>query len=242
MKKIILFLGFVAISLASCSSDSDSSDGGSGGVLVKKIVYTSITDEYSETVDYTYNGNKLVKGVYDYGAEEIYTYSGNLITKIELFEDGEVTYSETFTYDGSGRLLTYLAEEGPFTESETFTYNANGTVTCSGSSGLSTYTFENNELKQIARTTGEIYEYTYDGKNSPFRNVTGYDKIAHVAHGDHEFFGRNQNISTIQETTGDVAYMTNTMTYNANNYPLTVNSTAIFEGDGTYNATMQYTY
>lgn len=37
-------------------------------------------------------------------------------------------------------------------------------------------------------------------------------------------------------------YMTNTMTYNSDNYLITVNSVAVFEGDGTYNATLQFTY
>ena len=242
MKKVLFCLGFVAMTFSSCSSDSDSSDSGSDDVLVKKIVYTSITDEYSETINFTYNGNKLVKGVYDWGGEEIYTYNGDLITKMEIIEDGEVTYRETFTYDGSDRLVTYLVEEDGFSDTENFTYNANGTMTSTGSNGVNTYHFENDEVKQIVQMGGRIYEYNYDGKNSPFRNVTGYNKIAFVAHGDHEFFGRNQNISSIHETTEDVAYMTNTMTYNAGNYPLTANSVAIFEFDGTYNATMQYTY
>lgn len=248
MKKIILCLGILAITLSSCSSDSDSSNNSSNDVLVTKIVYRSITDDYTETVDYTYNGNKIIKGIYDDGSEEIYTYQGNLITKIEIVEDGEVTYTETFTYNSSDRLVSYLVEEDGFTDQETFVYNGDGTVTSTigsgGASATRTLHFDNDELVKIVETGagGRIYNYTYDAKNSPFRNVTGYDKIANVVIGDHEFFGRKQNITSIYESTEDVAYTTNTMTYNSDNYPITASSTAIFEFEGTSNATMQYTY
>ncbi|MGC4039664.1 MAG: hypothetical protein QM710_02405 [Flavobacterium sp.] len=244
MKKIILCLGIVAISLTSCSS-SDSSSDGSNDVLVKKIVYTSITDDYTETVQFTYNGNKIVRGTYTDGTIDVYTYEGDLITKIETIENDEVVYTETFSYDSSGRLTQYIADESGFVEQETFTYNSNGTVTSTIDGGSSrTLYIQNDEVIKIveAGAGGRIYDYAYDSKNSPFRNVTGYEKIAFVSHGDHEFFGRKQNISTIHESTEDIDYMTNTMTYNSNNYPITANSTAIFEFDGTYEATMQYTY
>lgn len=245
MKKIILCLSLVAISVTSCSTDSGSSDQ-SNDVLVKKIVYHDVTDDYTETVEYTYNGNKLIKGVYDDGSVENYTYNGNLITKIEFIEDGEVTYTETFSYDSNNRLTAYHALEDGLDDQETFVYNADGTVTSTIGTGIAaserTLHFENDELVSIVETGGHTYNYTYDTKNSPFRNVTGYDKIANVVQGDHEFFGSKQNIAAIQDVTNDIDYMTNTMTYNANNYPTSASSVAIFEFDGTYTATMQYTY
>jgi hypothetical protein len=42
------------MSLASCSSDSESTNE-SNDVLVKKIAFNAVTDEYSEVVQYTYN-------------------------------------------------------------------------------------------------------------------------------------------------------------------------------------------
>jgi hypothetical protein len=245
MKKIILCFSLVAMSLASCSSDSESTNE-SNDVLVKKIAFNAVTDEYSEVVQYTYNGNKLIKGVYDDGSEEIYTYDGNLITEIKIVEDGDVTYSETFSYDSNDRLIAYVSQEVGFTESETFVYNSDGTVTSTigtgGAANIRTLYFDNDELVKIVDASGRTYDYTYDAKNNPFRNVTGFDKIAYVIHGDHEFFGRKQNILTIHETTENVDYMTNTMTYNADNYPLTATSVAMFEFDGLNTATIQYTY
>ncbi len=247
MKKISLFLSVVALSLASCSSDSDSSSSNnpSSDVLVKKIVYTSLTDEFTETVNFTYNGNKLVKGVYADGTEEIYTYEGDLITKIEMTNGGDANFTENFTYDSSGRLATYTFIEGDYTEVETFAYNADGTVTATMGTGIGawdrTYHFSNGELIKIVDEFG-TYDYTYDSKNSPFKNVTGYGKIAIVTHGDHEFFGRSQNIVSIHETSEDLNYMSNTMTYNAGNYPLTVNSEADFGFGDLSTATLVYTY
>lgn len=244
MKKIILSLCFIATTLISCSSDSDSSNNQLNDVLVKKVVYTSITDDYTETVVYTYNGNKLVKGVYDDGSQEIFTYQGNLITKIELITDGELDTTETFSYDTNGRLTGYIFEEGPFTDEETFIYNADGTITSTIGTGaaasVQTLYFQNDELLKIVRSA-RTYNYTYDSKNSPFRNVTGYDKIAFVTHGDHEIYGRKQNISTIYESVEGVNYTTNTMTYNSGNYPLTATSNAIFESEPN-SATVEYTY
>lgn len=243
MKKIVLCFALLAAVLSACSSDSESSNNQTDDVLVKEVFYTSITDDYSENVEFTYNGNKLVKGVYDDGSEEIYTYQGNLITKIQLVDGGDVIFTETFTYDSNNRLTEYFFEEGIYTEQETFVYNADGTVTAISDGATAfpqTLYFQNDELQKIVGN-GLTYNYTYDSKNSPFRNVTGFDKIAHVVHGDHEFFGRKQNISTIYESAEDVDYMTNTMTYNANNYPVTVTSNAIFESEP-YTATVQYTY
>ena len=248
MKKIILCLGLAALSLTSCSSSDDSSNDDPNGVLVKKIVYTSITDDYTETVQYTYNGNKILRGTYNDGSVDVFTYQGDLITKIETVEDGDVTYTETFSYDSNGRLTRYISAETGYSEQETFVYNSDGTVTSTLGNGsftsVRTFHFQNDELTKIveAGAGGRVYDYTYDSKNSPFRNVTGYNKIAHVSHGDHEFFGAKQNISTIHEATGNINYTTNTMTYNSNNYPTAANSTAIFEASGTFNATMRYTY
>ena len=247
MKKICLFLSIAALSLASCSSDSESSTNNpSSDVLVKKIVYTSLMDDYTETINFTYNGNKLVKGIYSDGSQETYTYQGDLITKIVLSVDGEDDMIEDFTYDSSGRLTGYYYQEGVYTEQETFVYNSDGTVTGTigtGSEAVNhTYHFSNGELVKIVNNMGQTYNYTYDAKNSPFKNVTGYGNIAMVTTGDHEFFGRSQNIVSIHETSGDVNYMANTMTYNAANYPLTADSVADFGSGAISHDTMVYTY
>lgn len=249
MKKIILCLSLVSIILTSCSSDSDSSNVPSNqtdDVLVKTIIYNDIANDDYEEIEYTYSGNKLIKGIYDDGSEELYTYNGNLITKIEIREAGVITSSETFSYDSNDRLISYVSQENGFSDTETFVYNSEGTVTSTSGSGgaaqISTLRFQNDELIKIVEAGGRTYDYTYDAKNSPFRNVTGFDKIAYVTSGDHEFIGRKQNILTINESTEDVDYMTNTMTYNNVNYPLTVTSVAMFEFDGESTVTIQYSY
>ena len=246
MKKIICLLAIVAVSLTSCSSDSSSDQNPSNDVLVRKVIYDYGSLDYGDTVEYTYNGNKLLKGLYSDGSVENFTYSGDLITKIELLSEGYVIYTENFIYDSSNRLIKYNLLEDGFNEQETFVYNNDGTATATYGTGVganvSTYYYENDELIKIVGSDGHTYNYTYDSKNSPYRNVTGYDKIVLVVHGDHEFFGAKQNISRIFDATENINYMSNTMTYNANNYPITATSTAIFTPDGTFTATAQYSY
>ncbi|NMH26667.1 hypothetical protein [Flavobacterium silvaticum] len=246
MKKIAFLLGFVAISLTSCSSDDSgsSTDDGSDDVLIKKIVYTDDTDDFTQVIQYTYSGNKIVQATYDDGSVDTYTYSGDLITQIDQTMGSQLLYRDSFTYDGNGRLTLYVSQdiEDEWEETESFVYNSDGTVTSNYDGLISTLHFENDEVTQMVQTGFDTYTYTYDGKNSPFKNVTGYSKIAFANHGDHEFFGAKQNIISIHDDTNDIDYMTNTLTYNANNYPTSSTSVAIFDSEGTYTANVQYTY
>lgn len=110
--------------------------------------------------------------MYDDGSEEIYTYQGNLITEIKVVDGGDVLSTETFTYDDNDRLIHYVIDEIGFIDHEYYIYNSDGTVTCSAdAAGLiptRTFHFENNQLIKIVGS-GLTYDYTYDGKNSPFR-------------------------------------------------------------------------
>src|SRR5690606_37509894 len=84
---------------------------------------------------------------------------------------------------------------------------------------------------QAVSGDGTIYTYTYDGKNSPFKNVTGYAEIANAFAGDHEFHGRSQNIVSIIDETHSQNYTLNNIQYNANNYPTSITSVAIFDSN-----------
>jgi hypothetical protein len=85
MKKILLLLSFSVVLLSSCSSD-DSSPSESQPLLLKTMTEGDVL--FGQTVThFTYNGNKLVEifkdGDDDYA--DVYTYTGDLITKIEKF-------------------------------------------------------------------------------------------------------------------------------------------------------------
>jgi hypothetical protein len=240
MKKILMLMSCIAlVTITACSSD-DSSNSSTSDVLVKRIVYNDSDFTYEAT--FSYNGNKLTKVVYDDGSQDKYYYTGNLITKIEYIVDDEVEEREVFTYNTSGMLIeaSYQDLFSDFEEKSTFTSVNATTITESyyggaiGSTtldGTATLTLTNGELTQKAQNGGDVYTYTYDNKNSPFKNVTGWAAIADFTAGDHELEGRVHNIASIHNDTAGSNYTTNTYTYNSSDYPLTVTSVAIFDAD-----------
>ncbi len=253
MKKVFLFLGALSIAtISSCSSDDDSSTNppNTNDVLVKREVYQQAgEDGFNFTADFNYSGNKLVSVVSNDGYVENYTYTGNLITKVESFLDGEIDLTETMTYNTEGQLISYselFAGDSSATVYN-FVYNSDDTVTKSqvGSGFTTTYTFANGELSQTVQSAGTTYTYTYDTKNSPFKNITGYAAIADLTAGDHELHGKARNIMSIVDETHSQNYMTNSFIYNDKGYPTQAKSTAIFyyeDPTPSEELTVTYTY
>ncbi|HEX9979603.1 MAG TPA: hypothetical protein VGB50_03445 [Flavobacterium sp.] len=260
MKKLFLFLSAFSVAvLSSCSNDDDNNSGTpSSDVLVKRIVaHQEDPDGINYEVDYTYSGNKMVQGVYDDGYTEKYYYTGNEITKIEYIFDGDVEERELFAYNAQGKLIEYRDQDllEDFEEVTAMAYNGNSTITQTISSGsvgdtsptgeTRTLTLTNGEVSQVVQTDGTVYNYTYDTRNSPFKNVTGFAEIAHIYSGDFEYEGRSKTIATIVDATHTQNYTVNTWQYNGNDYPTTLSSTSIFEynfPDETETLTMQFFY
>ncbi|MFN3753985.1 hypothetical protein [Flavobacterium sp.] len=87
MKKIFCFISFSLLFLTSCSSDSDS-ETSSSDLLLKQIVEGDVVFGGSVS-NFTYDGNKLVEIKRNIDSEvysDIYTYTGDVITKIEKFQ------------------------------------------------------------------------------------------------------------------------------------------------------------
>ena len=254
MKKLICFACFIALSLTSCSTGGDSSPATESDVLVKKSVETYALDGSVVTTNYTYNGKRLVKETDSDGYYEKFTYTGDLITKVEYFSDSdELEETETFTYNSSDQLIMYVRSEifDDLGFKETYVYNSNGTVTSTGYSGDATT--QDNEVSTgtIHLSSGEVsfieldfggdtttHTYTYDTKNTPYMNITGFDKIAFV---DSEAIGLHHNIVT--DTSNDFSgntVTTTTYTYNSLNFPLT--DSEIEGTDATSVISTVYTY
>jgi major membrane immunogen (membrane-anchored lipoprotein) len=241
MKKILMLMGGISLlSIVACSSDDDSSNSSSSDPVVKRILYQDEDpDGYNYDVTYSYNGNKITQGVYTDGYVEKYYYSGDRIVKIEYLTDGEVEEQDVFTYDASGMLTqaSYQDLIGDYEERTTYATASANTVTqtyYSGEIGNNTPDW----TATLTITDGEVTQsthigttYTYDTKNSPFKNVTGWAAIAHANAGDHELEGSKHNIISIQNNTTSPNYTTNTYTYNAGDYPLTATSVSIFDAD-----------
>lgn len=224
MKKFLLLFCAISIALTSCSSDDESSD----SVLLKKIVLTGSGGK--TTVNYTYDGNKLVSIVDDFKVINMhYTYTGDLITKIDFkLPDGSIEQTNTFSYATDGKLATFVRVE--FDENdfkgykEVYTYNANGTISVKGysgddktqtiASGTSTITFVNGDVSEITSTNSPNHKYTYDSKNNAAKNVLGLDKIAFV---DGE--GTDVFHNELSDTSDGEVWSTYSFTYNSDGYP-----------------------
>jgi hypothetical protein len=258
--KLFYFLVASLFVLSSCSSDTDGRDIEpitktepiidpkpesnpiiDNQILVKKIIST---DEKGlvTTILYNYDGNKIVSKLYnDTKPGMYYTYSGDLITKLEYkFADGTIDQIDTYKYDGDKKIIEFFSTQ-PGQEKwdhyEFYVYNADGTVSVYSEDGFkySTITFLNGEVSEIVSTNSPNFKYTYDTKNNPEKNILGMDKIA-FTYG--EASGVLRNI--ISETYGygnDAKTTTLKITYNADGYP--VKSFDNFEDTGT---TKEYFY
>lgn len=234
MKKIFLFVSFIALTLTSCSSSDDSSPDPTN-MLVKK--FTSNDEDGVLTTNITYNGNKIVKMVDSDGYRAQFTYTGNLITKVDSYVDDSLEQSDIYTYDSSGRVLSYKmldfgSETGDLT---TFNYNANGTISTELFVGDLDDQSMLNETGMIYFTNGEVSKiekyfdgtlastslYTYDTKNNPFKNITGFSAISFT---DGDASGILHNVLT---NVYEGSSSTFSMTYNSSDYP-----TKIVENEG----------
>jgi hypothetical protein len=249
MKKLILVFSAVALIFFSCSSDADSlpaivplvdSVVDVNGVLLKKeiITYNSLTNE----INYTYTGNKLNRITYPHGNYEVYIYTGDLITEIRYFDVGNtLSFTEDFHYNSSNKLIG-CNDLGSGVYEESYVHNSDGTISFNDSGDSGVIYFQNGEIVRITKNfSGGVSErtYTYDGMNSPFKNVIGFDKIAFtIPFVDYGIF---HNLLSFHFTnTGySTENITSTYTFNSNNFPITSTETGDRPGDVT---TTQYLY
>ncbi|WP_284651288.1 hypothetical protein [Flavobacterium terrisoli] len=147
MKKIIYLVCFATLFLSSCSSDSSQSTAAEDDVLVKEVW----TDNDTNPIHFNYDGKKFVSTNYD-GEDRYYTYTGDLITKIQTYNNGNglgygLRVESLFTYDTSGRLTEHVFKSIPdannidYTITTTFVYNSNNTISVVKTIGYPTLAF-----------------------------------------------------------------------------------------------------
>ena len=239
MKKI---LSMAAIALfmmtASCSSDDDSTPVTEQSNLIKKTVMTT-EDGLELVTNYNYNGNKIVSIVSSDDSSTTFVYTGDLITEVKYYEDGELVQTEAYTYTSDNKLAThtmFLTQD--YARKGEFTYNANNTITINyftgdaesqtTPSGTYTLTVANENITQV-NTGSSISTAVYDSGFDPMYNITGYQAV-NLAYNEG---GKNNVISS----TGDnvlgeaVLQYTTTYTYNGANYPVTADETDVETGE-----------
>jgi hypothetical protein len=247
MKKVLAMAAVALFMMTSCSDDDSTPNNGNPSenvVLVKKMI--EVFDGETITSTFTYNGTKIVKISGSDDSEDIFEYTGDLITR-RTYTQGDFTQTDKYTYNSDNTLKTHvmLLDDGyEYGEKQEFTHNQDGTITVLTYRGdfesqteLHTTTIitmnngnivKNDTTYSFAGNSPYSISYTFDNKNVPFKNVTGYQAIAFT-----ELEGGVNNVLTGSFDGFDSFEYT----YNSNNYPET--ETAI---DPVGNYETQYFY
>ena len=239
MKEFLcLFSALSIVLMSSCSSD-DSSTEESETLLPKKILETTVEDGKSGSLTYTitYDGNKLKDIALSDASRSVYTYTGDLITKIESYKSSVLQSTEVYAYEGGKLVSRIVTREANKTIKEklTFVYNTNGTITSKSSDIINnveipydtttTYVFSNGNLVSTEYVNGlkEKITSTFDDKKSPFSNITGVKLLLDLD--DNFDFSSGNNILTNTIVTYDsdglvdeTVAETFTNKYNSNNF------------------------
>jgi hypothetical protein len=238
MKKLLYLFSASLLVLASCSKDDNTDDVASETLLPKKIIETTVEEgkpgSYTYTI--TYDGNKLKDIAVSDASRTVYTYTGDVITKVELFHSSVLKSTDVYAYE-NGKLISKIttpAVNGTTQQKLTFVYNANGTVNANESEIINKveikydtttlYTFLNGNIASSEYINGEREKIssTYDDKKSPFYNITGLKLLLDLDNElDFDFYSGNNtlNSTTVNyDSSGKIiqtATVTTTNKYNA---------------------------
>lgn len=248
MKKL-LFLFIVFFLILSCSSDDTNTN--SQPILLTKIVETVNYNGNIETYtfNFSYDGNRMISQYTD-NYQILFTYTGNLITKIEYLNNNTISQIEEFVYNSNQKLINYKSFQYEnnleyYGQEVDYTHNSDGTVSYIKSTGFlpnltdsSTGTINFNSeglVATIVSSTGYNKSYVYDSKNNPYKNILGIEKILFTSDNGSSLI---RNLITKVETDNFSTYTVNsTYTYNSNNFP-----TESISNDGYETVAKQYTY
>ncbi len=259
MKKILcLFSALSMVLISSCSSDDSSTEGESATLLPKKMVETTVVDGESGSITYTitYDGTKLKDIALSDASRSVYTYTGDVITKVELYRSSVLYSTDVYAYE-NGKLVSKITTKAFSTSPQqklTFVYNANGTVNANESEisnkvetkydTTTLYTFANGNIVSTEYINGERDKITstFDDKKNPFTNVTGVKLLLDLDE-NFDFYSANNKLTTTTvsyDSTGKVTRtetLTATNKYNSNNF-----LTEIFVGDAKNSEKFEFTY
>ena len=250
MRKFLTLISIAIFAILSCSKEDEVAvNPVESPILIKSIVTTSNTGIVT-TSNYSYDGNKLAQ-VLSGTTKQVYTYNGNLITKLEIFKADVLDTRFVFVYNDNKITGSTFSYTFPFQNNQTTTtvnavirsvyiYNNDGTilirrfetndipnnVETENESRLLTY-LNGNLLKRIESFNLSPFNNTtfeYDNKNSYYKNILGFDKLMQ------NDFSVNNNIKSTQIITriinGQNIITTDIFTYEytyaENNFPINV--------------------
>lgn len=231
MKKLFVVL-FIAILALSCSTDN--SDARSNAIRVSKmIVKSNLENDYgAQITEFYYNGKKLKEVMMPTGNRLEYIYESDNIVIIKVWYDNELQSETFYAYDNKGRVSSETIKDYDGFESKKtlYSYNANHVISYenfftsefnqgpTGETGIIYNDAKGQTFKTEKFINNQLWQkivFTYDTKNSPFKNVTGFSKLPMQ---QEKFY----NNLTKQTYNGDGELRDNKWyeyIYNADNYP-----------------------
>lgn len=243
MKKIITLLNCLSLLFISCTNNDEvepiNTPSQNVNCKPNKIKWTDPADPSYLDIDvYTYQGNKIVKYVTNNGEFETrYTYTNDLITRIDYYESNVQYIYEEFTYNSDNKLIMVNEFHSDFMGGYTnrthqFIYNIDGTVNeihnnpSSWTIYKKYYLDSSGEIIKEERYNDQTYTnlvstylFTYDSnKNNPFKNITGFQNLG-IYWSRFETNGLNLNLLTNNSPTDDDKFEINYDTYN---YPVKI--------------------
>ena len=217
-------------------------------------------------MNYTYTGDKIIKMDTSDGEEKVeFTYSGDEISKSIEYINNQIHEINEFFYT-NGKLTSQKVTESSAPIPYNFTINYNYinynyvkytrvTGYCTSSTtGIVTYFSTNYEAfisngnlnKIITQSTnGGTVTYTYDDKNSRYKNIRGYAKALMFDSLSGENALNNltkRTMSQVVNGTTNIGSVSSTYTYNSNNFPtkITTLSTSNNTPSQTSGAILEY--
>lgn len=257
MKKITVLL-FSIFAFFSCSGDSSSSNSlTTDGYLLKKSIVTNVTG-LVVTTQYSYSGNKIRNAISSNGDKYEYTYTGDLITRLDYFVSNDKQYSDYYLYNSQQKLiqhkkLNFTDDTAVRTE---FTYNSDNTVNVDSYSGdfktqnylisqRKAFLLPNDDVDKIESYVTVFIEnhvrtqtYTYDTMNATSNSILGMNKLRLWDSGNN---ANSHNLLTVVYTTTENSSVNTaqaSLNYNSYGFPITSNFS---DGTSLLNST-QYFY
>lgn len=230
----------MVITSISCSKEEETILPAETYILPKTVEVKD--NNTSEISNITYDKNKIVQitnGAY----KRVFTYSGNLIVKIEGIIDSKYQSIEEFTYQNDKLTMSvyYEYNSGVLYSKykETYIYIDNNTVDVKNyeiniSTGIETYSntekrtlLNGNITKLEGGWENSVRTYEYDQKPSPFNNILGFDKLVvyNLTIGDYNSISASANNIVKEISIGDTNNtwtLLTTYIYNLSYYPIEV--------------------
>jgi hypothetical protein len=205
---------------------------------------------YEMTASYSYDGNKLlnitISNNNDSGIVN-YTYNDNNQISGVYYSGGDVGEAE---YDNQGRLVIWTYTDvddnpngNPSISVANFVHNQDGSVVQTWQGGQSnTYLFDQNGnittiINPDAWDGNTEKNYTYDNKNNPFKNISGNGFFINIwFQGLNLYPSINNNIVTAENENNIFFY-----TYDEDDYPISFNSPNGFNYKSNIQVNITYT-